>query len=84
MAISKNKYSTSTSGSPDDGRGAGFADPDEGRGQVAASEAAQPARTAARRGFQRLLTEPPRPRAIARRPGAPWLAVGWIEHTSQR
>ncbi len=43
-----------------------------------ASEAAQPARTAARRGIQRLLTEPPRPRAIARRPGAPWLAVGTV------
>ena len=43
-----------------------------------ASEAAQPARTAARRGFQRFLTEPPRPRAIARRPGAPWLAVATV------
>ena len=43
-----------------------------------ASEAAQPARTGAGRGFQRFLTEPPRPRAIARRPGAPWLAVGTV------
>jgi hypothetical protein len=45
---------------------------------VPASEAAQPARTAARREFQRFLTEPPRPRAIARAPGAPWLAVGTV------
>ena len=43
-----------------------------------ASGAAQPARTAARRGFRRFLTEPPRPRAIARRPGAPWLAVATV------
>ena len=45
---------------------------------MAASDAAQAAPTAARRGFQRFLTEPPRPRAIARRPGAPWLAVGTV------
>ena len=45
---------------------------------MAAREAAEAARTVARRGFQRLVTEPPRPPAIARRPGAPWLAVGTV------
>ena len=43
-----------------------------------ASEAAQSIRTVTRRGFQRLLIEPPRPPAVARRPSAPWLAVGTV------
>ena len=45
---------------------------------MAASRSAEAARTVARRGFQRLITEPPRPPVISRRPGAPWLGVATV------
>ena len=45
---------------------------------MAASQTAGAARAVTRRGFQRLVTEPPRPPAISRRPGAPWLAVAAV------
>ena len=45
---------------------------------MAASKTAGAAGAVTRRGFQRLVTEPPRPPAISRRPGAPWLAVAAV------